>query len=223
MLLSAVATSKTDWYFMRGSGLVAFILLTLTVVLGVAGAKSWRSRHVPTAVTAGVHRTVALLAVVFVGLHVTTAVLDSWIGLSVVDVIVPFASHYQPLWIGLGALSLDALAAVVVTSLLRARLGYRAWRLVHWLTWLSWPVAYLHTIGSGTDSTHGWGLAVTTTCAVAFVAAALWRLAPARAPVGPPVAAGARERAALAHGALAPAPPVAPEVAVAAGGGSRQP
>ncbi len=219
MALIAVATSKTDWYFMRGSGLVAFILLTMTVMLGVAGANGGRSRRVSPAVTAGVHRSIALLAAAFVALHVVTAVLDSWIGMRWADAVVPFTSSFRPAWIGLGALSVDCMIAVIATSLLRDRLDYRTWRMVHWLTWLSWPVAYLHAIGTGTDATHGWGLAVTTSCAAAFVAAGVWRLAPAKRRVaavtvtGVGVGVGVGGRTVLSRAALEAAPALAPEIA----------
>ena len=215
-MIAAVATSKTDWYLMRGSGLVTFVLLTLTVVLGVAGQKGLKSRLVPAAVTAGVHKTVALLAASFLALHVVTAVLDSWIGISWLNVVVPFGAGYRPMFVGLGALSLDLIGAVIITSLLRARLGYRTWRLVHWLTWASWPVAYLHSIGTGTDATHGFGLAVTSACAIAFVAAAAWRFAPGATEQPSTPAVPASGRVALSRAAFQPAPAHAPDAVGAA-------
>ena len=68
-----------------------------------------------------------------------------------VDVVVPFVGAYRPFWLGLGALALDLLAALIVTSLLRARIGLRAWRAVHWVAYACWPVALVHGLGTGSD------------------------------------------------------------------------
>ena len=105
----------------------------------------------PRFVVAGLHRNVSLLVVVFVGVHIATAVLDPYAGIRLIDAVVPFASSYRPVWVGLGALAVDLLAAVIVTSLVRVRLGLRAWRAVHWAVYVIWPVAVVHALGSGSD------------------------------------------------------------------------
>jgi len=176
-LAAVAATPKADWYLMRGSGLVALVLLSATVFLGVVGTRRWQSPRWPRFVTAGLHRSVALLAVCFVALHVVTAVLDSWVGVGWLDVVVPFRSPYRPLWVGLGAVAVDLAVAVTATSLLRRHLGHRTWRAVHWASWLLWPVALVHAVGAGTDTRADWGLAVVVGCAVPVLAAAAWRLA----------------------------------------------
>ena len=80
------------------------------------------------------------------------------------DAVVPFASAYRPLWLGLGAIAIDLLIALVVTSLVRARLGLRAWRGVHWCRYACWPVALLHGLGTGTDARTPWMQALTAVC-----------------------------------------------------------
>src|SRR5205807_8424001 len=87
-----------------------------------------------------------------------------------------FAATYRPLWLGLGALSFDLLLALVATSLLRRRLGYRGWRAVHWLAYASWPVAVLHGLGTGTDTKLWWMLALTAACVAAVAVALLVRI-----------------------------------------------
>lgn len=166
------------WYLMRGSGLVALLLLSATVALGVVGIKRWSSWRWPRLVTAGLHRNLALLAVSFLAVHVGTAVVDEWVGVRWFGILVPFTSHYRPVWVGLGAVALDLLIAVVVTSLLRRRVGIRTWRLVHWCTWLLWPVALAHALGSGTDAFSGLGLAVCGISVAGVTGAAVWRLCP---------------------------------------------
>ena len=96
-----------------------------------------------------VHRNASLLAMVFLCVHIATALLDGFAPIRLIDVIVPFGSAYRPLWLGFGAVAFDLLIAVTITSLLRRRLGYRAWRATHWAAYACWPVALLHGLGTG--------------------------------------------------------------------------
>lgn len=166
------------WYLMRASGLVALLLLSASVALGVVGVARWRSVRWPRLVTAGLHRTLPLLAIAFLAVHVGTAAVDSFVGLHWVGVVLPFVSTYRPFWVGLGVLSGDLVLAVVATSLLRRHLGYRAWRAVHWGSWVLWPLALFHSLGSGsgTDARSPWDIAVTAVCLATVGAAAVWRL-----------------------------------------------
>ncbi len=177
--MATVGTPAFVWYLMRGSGLVALVLLSLTVALGVVGVKRWGSTRWPRIVTAGLHRTISLLAVCFLGVHIITAMVDGWIGLSWFGAIIPFQSTYRPVWVGMGALAFDLLIAVMATSLLRRHLGRRTWRLVHWTTWLLWPLALVHAFGSGSDIGSGWGLGISLTCVAMVVLALVWRVRPA--------------------------------------------
>jgi hypothetical protein len=171
------AASSPLWYLSRGTGAVTLVLLTATVVLGIAGTLRWRpAAGVPRFVVDGLHRNVALLVVTLLAVHVSTAVLDPFAHLRAIDAVVPLASSYRPLWVGLGALALDLLIALVVTSLLRARLGRRSWRAVHWAAYACWPVALLHGLGTGTDARATWLQALTALCAAAVAVAAGMRL-----------------------------------------------
>ena len=106
----------------------------------------------PRLVVASVHRSAALLSVVFVAVHLLTLFFDPYAQLRLADLVLPFAAEYRPLWTGLGTLAADLLLAVVVTSLLRYRIGLRGWRAVHRLAHACWPVAWLHALGTGTDA-----------------------------------------------------------------------
>ena len=173
------------WYTTRATGVVALVLLTATVVLGVAGTARFATPRWPRVITAQLHRNLSLLAVVFVAAHVVTTVLDPYAPIGWISAVVPFASSYRTLWLGLGTVAFDMLLAVVVTSLLRARLGYGAWRAVHWLGYACWPVALWHGLGTGTDSKLSWLLALDAACVVAVAAAAGWRLSLGRGPGRP--------------------------------------
>jgi sulfoxide reductase heme-binding subunit YedZ len=160
-----------DWYLTRGTGAAGLVLLTLTLVLGVVNVRRWAPRGLQRFVVDDLHRTLGLLVVVLLTVHVASSVLSSFVSISVIDALVPFAGSYHPFWLGLGALSLDLLAALIVTSLLRARIGLRAWRAVHWAAYACWPIAVVHGIGMGTDAS-GWLLWLTLGC-VALVGVAL--------------------------------------------------
>jgi DMSO/TMAO reductase YedYZ heme-binding membrane subunit len=172
---SVVATSGPTalWYLTRGSGAVSLVLLTASVVLGVVDARRWRAEGWPRFVVDGLHRNLSLLAVAFVVVHVITTVLDGFAPVGLVDAVVPFVTPYRPLWVGLGAIAFDLLIALVVTSLLRARMGWGAWRTVHWFAYASWPLALVHGLGSGSDTNAAWMQIVTVGC-VAAVWLAVW-------------------------------------------------
>ena len=169
-------STQTLWYLSRGTGIITLILLTTTLILGIAGATANGWLMMPRFVVAGLHRSVSLLVVAFVSVHVATSVIDPYAGIRVVDAVVPFVSSYRPFWIGLGALTLDLTLAVIVTSLLRARIGLRGWRLVHWSVYLVWPVAVVHALGSGSDVRSGLLLVVVSLCAAFAITAGAWRL-----------------------------------------------
>jgi predicted ferric reductase len=170
------ATSKSDWFLMRGTGLVTLLLFTLVVALGVVGVKRLRSSALSRVVTSGLHRNLALLAVCFLIIHIVTAVVDSFVYLRWFDVVLPFASSYRPVFVGLGVLSLDLTLAIIATSLLRRHVGYHLWRLVHWAAWAAWPLAMAHSIGMGSDTGGGWGLGMCLVCIAVVVAASAWRV-----------------------------------------------
>jgi methionine sulfoxide reductase heme-binding subunit len=169
----------TTWYVTRSTGAAALVLLTLTLVLGVVDVTRWSTPRLPRFVVDGLHRTVALLVVAFVAIHVITSVIDSFAPIRLTDAVIPFGSSYRPLWVGLGAIALDLLLAIIATSLLRARLGVRAWRTVHWLSYASWPVALMHGLGTGSDVRAGWMLWLSIACVAAVAVAILGRAAAA--------------------------------------------
>ncbi len=168
---------KTYWYLTRSSGAVALILLTVAIVIGIALVGRVSSERWPRFMVDGVHRASSLLAVVFLAVHIITAVLDSFAPISLLDAVIPFAGTYRPLWLGLGAAAFDLLLAVAITSALRERLGHRTWRTVHWLAYLVWPLAIVHGLATGSDVHQGWMTVIYLVCAAAFAAAVLTRVA----------------------------------------------
>jgi sulfoxide reductase heme-binding subunit YedZ len=172
------------WYTGRASGVVSLVLFTAVVILGIAGRSGRPAFGLPRFAVVAVHRYASLLAVAFLALHVGTLLFDPYATLRIADLVVPFGSGYRPLWIGLGTVAADLIAALVITSLLRHRIGVRAWRAIHWLAYAAWPAAVLHGIEAGTDSGARWIIALTGTCAVAVFAAVAWRISPRFAAAG---------------------------------------
>jgi methionine sulfoxide reductase heme-binding subunit len=170
-----------QWYAIRASGVVALALLTVTVVLGLLNRSRVASESWPRFVIDRLHRNASLLAVAFLCVHIVTAVTDTYVSVGLLDAVIPFHGSYRPFWVGLGAVSVDLLVAVIVTSLVRVRLGVRAWRGIHWLAYLAWPVAVAHGLGIGTDSGRVWMLSIEAVCIGSVLAALAVRLtAPAR-------------------------------------------
>ncbi len=167
--------AKELWYLTRGSGAVALILLTASVGLGVLMSLRVSTARWPRFAVNSLHRNLTLLAIAFVGLHVVTTVADGYAPIGLKDAIVPFASPYRPIWLGLGAVAFDLLLALVVTSYLRHRIGARIWRGVHWLAYAAWPVALVHSFGTGSDARTGWLVALGFGSLAVVVAAALAR------------------------------------------------
>jgi predicted ferric reductase len=172
------------WALGRGTGVVALVVLTLSVVLGILSRSGRPWAGLGRFGLNEVHRTAALTGVGLIAVHVVSLLFDPYAQLEVVDLVVPFAGTYRPLWLGLGTLAIDLLAVITVVSLLRHLVGPRVFRTVHWLTYALWPVALLHGLGTGTDAGSLWMDAVAVTCSAVVLAAVTWRLLPAYAERG---------------------------------------
>lgn len=170
VLLGTIGPSAY-WYLTRSTGWVSLLLLTVTIVLGVIEVSRWSTPGWPRFVVHGLHRYVSLLVLVFLVLHILTAALDSFATISLLDAVVPFVGSYRPIWLGLGAVAFDLLLAVVITSLIRQRIGYRAWRIVHWVAYACWLIALVHALGTGSDIKSAWSMTLTALCLLAVVAA----------------------------------------------------
>jgi predicted ferric reductase len=177
--MGSLLSNQTLWYTARGTGFVAVIMLTASVTLGILSSLRWSAPRWPRFVTATLHKNVSLLSVIFLATHVLTTIVDPVSPVHLLNAIIPFTGSYRPVGIGLGVVAIDLLAALVVTSLLKQRIGYRAWRAVHWSAYLCWPVAMLHGLGSGTDAATPWARVVYLACAATVTAGIARRAAAA--------------------------------------------
>ena len=172
------------WYTTRAAGAVSLVLLTGVVVLGILSALRFRTTRWPGFLTTGLHRNIALVAIVFLGLHVLTAVVDPFTNLGWLTAIIPFSSYYRTFWLGLGTIAFELVLAIIATSLLREFIGHGAWRAIHWSTYAAWPVAVIHGLGTGTDAWSVWFIALTCVCVAAVGFATVYRLlTPAKDPL----------------------------------------
>lgn len=172
------------WALGRGTGVVALVMFTLSIVLGIVTRSGRPLPGLGRFGAAELHRTAALTGTGLVLAHVASLYFDPYAQLRLVDFVVPFLGAVKPLWLGLGTLAVDLLAVVTVVSLLRHRVGPRVFRAVHWATYLLWPVALLHALGNGTDATSPWMIGLAAVSVGAVVSAVTWRLLPSYAERG---------------------------------------
>lgn len=176
-------TSPYLWYTTRATGLVTLLLFTSVVVLGSLVANRVGGATVGRFELSELHRSLSMVAVVFLVIHIATTVVDSFVSTGLISVVVPFTSAYKRVPVALGAVAFDLIAAVWISSLLKTRLANETWRFIHWFSWLGWSIAIVHAFTTGTDGRSGVGLALIIVSALAGTLAGLWRFfgRPARA------------------------------------------
>ena len=173
---AAFSGSQALWFVSRASGLALLAAFSAAVVLGVAARLGSAPKRWSRLALGELHRTLALFSVSFLVLHVATAISDPYVTIGWAATVLPFWSPYRTAVIGLGAVAIDLGGAILVTSLIRQRLGYRGWRVVHWLAYLAWPVAFAHSITAGNDLRIWWVALVEYGCAFAVATAMVARL-----------------------------------------------
>lgn len=168
--------NKALWYLGRGTGVSALVLLTLVLVLGIVVRSGRPLPGLPRFAVAAIHRTTSLTAVAFVGVHIATMLLDPYAQLRLVDVAFPFIGAHRPFWLGLGTLAVEFMLLLIISSLLRHRLGLRTWRAIHWIAYACWPLAVAHGWGNGTDRSSTWMVTVLLACIASVACAVGWRI-----------------------------------------------
>jgi len=214
--------NAVTWDTARAGGFAAYVLLTLAVAVGLVLRNRWQSTRWPRLVTNEVHGYLSLLALVFIVLHVLAVLVDPFTKFGLGEVLVPLASHYRPLWMGLGTVALYLLLAVWISSKLRTRIGYRTWRGIHVLAYAVYGAATVHGLGTGTDTRTPWALALYALSVLLVAALAGFRLLvpPSRTDRRRPVLAGAGAVALVAAAAWTVVGPLAPHWGARAGGTS---
>jgi sulfoxide reductase heme-binding subunit YedZ len=163
------------WYLGRGTGVVALVVFTITVVLGITTRSGRSALGIGRFGVAELHKTASLTGVGLILVHVGTLLFDPWAQLHLVDTVLPFLAGFRPLWQGLGTLAVDLLALLTVSSLLRHHIGPRVFRALHWTAYGMWPLAMAHALGTGSDATTSWFRGLAVACAAVVMAALTWR------------------------------------------------
>lgn len=149
--------SHVVWYTARASGFTALILLTLSMVVGLALSLKLHSPRWPRFLSTELHRFVTLTALVFVALHTVAVMVDPYMHFRLTEVLIPFATSYRPLGMALGITASYLLVAVWISSRLQRRIGWRAWRSLHYAVFVAYAFSALHTILVGEDAAAPWG------------------------------------------------------------------
>ncbi|MHB1089101.1 MAG: hypothetical protein ACYC19_10125 [Acidimicrobiales bacterium] len=168
-------TTPYLWYTTRATGMVTLILFTMVVALGTLVANRIGGTMVGRFEINELHRSLTMVAMTFLAIHILTTVLDSYVPTGLISVVIPMTSQYKRVAVGIGAISFDLILAVWTSSLLKLRIPNTTWRFIHWFSWLGFSTALVHGFMSGTDSRKGIGLVVVVVCAVTVLIAALWR------------------------------------------------
>jgi sulfoxide reductase heme-binding subunit YedZ len=155
-----LTSNPVDWYAARAGGVVAYVLLTAVVLLGLRMSSKQRSDRWPRFAVEDVHRFGGLLVGTFLVIHIGTIAIDSYLPFSLTSLAVPLAASYRPVWTALGIVSAELLVALAITNHYRDRIGHRLWRRAHYLNFVVWGAASAHGIGSGTDRNAPWFLAI---------------------------------------------------------------
>lgn len=171
-------TSQLWWHTARAGGIVAWALLVTSVVWGLLLSTRTRPGGVAPAWLLDLHRFLGGLAVVFIGVHVVSIVLDSYIHFGLIDVLVPFASSWHPGWVAWGIVAMYLALAVEITSLLRRRMPARVWRRIHVLSLPLLALATIHFAVAGTDADHPFAIAGIAASVAAVAGLLVLRLRP---------------------------------------------
>ncbi len=183
--LSTTLQSHGWWIAGRASGLVAMVLVTLSVGIGLAMAGKVMRRPGLSRKMMALHEHTALAGLVAIAVHGVTLLGDPWLHPGISGISVPFAMGFRPLWTGLGVIGGYLAALLGLSFYARRRIGARLWRKAHRATVLVYLLGLAHAFGSGSDATalwfRGWALATTPLIGGLFVYRLLRRaVAPSR-------------------------------------------
>lgn len=182
-----LTSSPVDWYAARAAGVVAYVLLTVVVSLGLTMSSRRQLSRWPRFALEDIHRFAGILVGTFVAIHVVTIAIDSYLRFSIASILVPLVATYRPLWVALGIVAAELLVALAVTNHYRQRLPYRWWRTFHYANFLVWTAATVHALASGTDRSSAWLLGLTAASAGVVVTLTVQRI---RRPLAQSLAAG---------------------------------
>jgi predicted ferric reductase len=150
--LLALDSVQIWWYVTRASGIIAYLLLWFSTILGLAVTSKYLDGMLDRLFTYDFHEFISLLAVGFTLVHVIVLMLDHYMPYSLIQILVPFISPYRPFWVGVGVIAFYLVLLVTITFYLRNKIGTRAFRTIHIISLLGYIGVTLHGYFSGTDT-----------------------------------------------------------------------
>ena len=165
-----------SWEIARVGGMLAYLLASGSVVIGLLLSLKLRSSRWPRFLTTELHRFVTVLALAFTAIHGVAVWIDPFTGFTAAEVLVPFASHYRPLWLALGIIGGYLLVAIWASEYVRKWIGYAWWRRFHYLSFVVFLLATVHGLGSGSDTREPWTLGIYVACTGSVLALVAWRV-----------------------------------------------
>jgi len=154
----ALDSIHTWWYISRAAGLMGYLLLWLSMIWGFAVSSKIFDSVLERVFTYDFHEYLSLLSLGFVGLHAIVLLFDQVEPLSLIQVVLPFASSYRPFWTGIGIIAFYLSGLVTVTFYLRSRLSIKTFRMIHYLSIAAYAGSLFHSLYAGTDSSITWVL-----------------------------------------------------------------
>jgi methionine sulfoxide reductase heme-binding subunit len=172
-----LTSSPIDWYVARAGGVVAYVLLSANVAIGLLMTGKKTMKHWPRFALEDVHRFGGILVGTFLVVHITAVAIDAYLPFSVTSLVVPLVASYRPIWTALGIVAAELLLALAFTNHYRnIQISYRFWRRAHFVNFVVWGAATLHGLGSGTDRSTVWFVSIDAVAVGTVCALTVWRV-----------------------------------------------
>lgn len=152
--LASGSSEQLPWFISRAAGIGAFLALTASMILGLLVTTQAAEPRVPRAFSFEIHSFLSVLALTLVGIHGGALLFDSWFHFTPLDLLVPFMAPYAPLWTGLGVIAAWTMAVVTGSFWTKQRIGHRAWRKLHFASFVAYVLALGHGASAGTDTAN---------------------------------------------------------------------
>lgn len=152
--LASGSSEQLPWFVSRAAGVGAFLTLTASMILGLLVTTKAAEPRVPRAFSFEIHSFLSVLSLTLVGVHGGALLFDSWFHFTPLHLLVPFMAPYAPIWTGLGVIAAWTMAIVTGSFWMKKRIGYRAWRKLHFASFAAYVLSLGHGVSAGTDTTN---------------------------------------------------------------------
>jgi predicted ferric reductase len=150
--------ATTTWYVARSGGMLAYLLVSASVVVGLLMSGRAKLKRWPRFALEDMHRFLGILAGAFIVVHGGALLLDGFLPFSLGQLLVPGTASYRPLAVAFGVVAAELLAALALTNHFRKKIPHDLWRRAHMLNFAVWVLALVHGLTAGTDTLTTWAL-----------------------------------------------------------------